>query len=431
MLETRGTAAYKPRHIRVPVQNRAVPPGRAHGVRMKTLLKILAVAAAFGLVPAAAQTASQGTAAQTVNQTGAPTRAAPAADQTAQPSPAATGAPSAASTQSSATAPAAPTTAAQTPAGQTAWTSPLQPQASLGQPDGRMGIQDQVTPIGREAQGFHDYILMPAITFISLFVLALMLWVIFRYRRAANPVPSRTSHNTTIEVLWTLIPVIILVVIAVPSIRLLAAQYSPPQADLTVKVTGNQWYWTYEYPDHGIELTSNMLPEPGAGQSGARTRTAADGPAQLAVDERMVVPVGATVKLIVTSADVIHAFGVPAFWLKMDAVPGRLNETWFRAEQPGVYFGQCYELCGSRHAYMPIAVEVVSQADFARWVAARGGTMPGAAPNANPDSTQANTLGNAVAAQRPASGEPLAPTNEVQATTNQPLVLERSAESSR
>ncbi len=289
-----------------------------------------------------------------------------------------------------------------------------------------MGIQDQVTPIGREAAGFHDYILMPAITIITLIVLALMIYVILRYRRAANPVPSRTTHHTLVEVIWTLVPVLILIVIAVPSIRLLANQYSPPNADLTVKVIGNQWYWTYEYPDHGIELTSNMLPEQRDAQAGARFRTAADGPEQLAVDERMVVPVGATVKLIVTSADVIHAFGVPAFWTKMDAVPGRLNETWFRAEREGVYFGMCYELCGARHGYMPIAVEVVSPAAFQRWVASRGGTMPGSQPNANPDSTQANTLGNALAAERPDGSEPVEPTNEIQATTNQPTVRERS-----
>jgi cytochrome c oxidase subunit 2 len=231
-----------------------------------------------------------------------------------------------------------------------------------------------------------------------------------------------------VEVIWTLVPVLILIVIAVPSIRLLANQYSPPNADLTVKVIGNQWYWTYEYPDHGIELTSNMLPEQSAAEGGARFRTAADGPEQLAVDERMVVPVGATVKVIVTSADVIHAFGVPAFWVKMDAVPGRLNETWFRAEREGVYFGMCYELCGARHAYMPIAVEVVSAAAFQRWVAAKGGTMPGTQPNPNPDSTQANTLGNALAAERPDGSEPVEPTNEVQATENRATVRERSPE---
>jgi cytochrome c oxidase subunit 2 len=297
-----------------------------------------------------------------------------------------------------------------------------------------MGIQDQVTPIGREAAGFHDYILMPAITIITLIVLFLMLYVILRYRRAAHPVPSRTTHNTLVEVLWTLIPVLILVVIAVPSIRLLAHQYSPPQADLTVKVIGNQWYWNYEYPDHGIELTSNMLPEQADAQPGAKFRTEADGGRLLAVDERMVVPVGATVKLIVTSADVIHAFGVPAFWVKMDAVPGRLNETWFKAEQPGIYFGQCYELCGARHAYMPIAVEVVSQEDFARWVASKGGTMPGNRPaNApvNPDSTQAAEPGQGQSGGRANPGtndDGLQPNNQIQASQNRPVVLERSHE---
>lgn len=384
---------------------------------MKTWLKFIAVAAAFGLGPAAL--------AQQAPATSAPAAAAPQAPNPAQ-------APEGEATQPQAganlQAPASPTPETATPAGQPAYSSPVQVHPTIGQPDGRMGLQDQVTPIGREAAGFHNYILMPAITIITLIVLALMIFVILRYRRAANPVPSRTTHNTLIEVLWTLVPVLILIVIAVPSIRLLANQYSPPNADLTVKVIGNQWYWTYEYPDHGIELTSNMLPEQSAAEAGARFRTAADGPEQLAVDERMVVPVGATVKLIVTSADVIHAFGVPAFWVKMDAVPGRLNETWFRAEREGVYFGMCYELCGARHAYMPIAVEVVSQAAFQRWVASRGGTMPGAEAAANPDSTQANTLGNALAAERPDGSEPVEPTNEVQATENRAAVRERSPE---
>lgn len=400
---------------------------------MKTLLKIIAVAAAFGLAPAtglAQQT--QGTAAQVAQNGQAAERTAPAAAQTAVPSPAVTGAPTEASGPSSANI-VAPTPASETPAGTPSYSTSIQPEESVGQPDGRMGLQDQYSPIGREAAGFHDYILMPAITAITLFVLALMLYVIIRFRRAAHPVPSRTTHNTTVEVLWTLIPVIILVIIAVPSIRLLAHQYSPPAADLTVKAIGNQWYWTYEYPDHGIELTSNMLPEQADAQGGARFRQASDGPRQLAVDERMVVPVGATVKVIVTSADVIHAFGIPAFWVKIDAVPGRLNETWFRAERTGLFFGQCYELCGSRHAYMPIAVEVVSPQDFARWVAFKGGTMPGAAGSTaaqNPDSTQANTLGAAEGGNvsRPDTDGVLQPTNEVQATTNQPLVRERSDE---
>src|SRR5688572_15920199 len=191
-----------------------------------------------------------------------------------------------------------------------------------------------------------------------------------RYRRAANPVPSRTTHNTLLEVVWTLVPVLILVVIAIPSIRLLAHQYSPPRADLTIKAIGNQWYWEYEYPDHGVNLVSNMLTDEQARARGE--------PRQLAVDERMVVPVGATVKVIVTSNDVVHAWGVPALWAKIDAVPGRLNETWFQAERPGLYYGVCYELCGARHGYMPIAVEVVTPQQFAAWVAANGGQMPSA-----------------------------------------------------
>jgi cytochrome c oxidase subunit 2 len=262
------------------------------------------------------------------------------------------------------------------------------PTPGIGMPDGRMGLQDQVTEVGREAAWMHDIILMPIMTLVSIFVLALLFWVAYRYRAAANPVPSKTSHNTLIEVIWTLLPVLILVVIAVPSIQLIAKQYAPPKADLTVKVIGNQWYWTYQYPDNGdFEIVSNMLKEANEVQPGQRARTDADGPRLLAVDERMVVPAGAVVKLIVTSADVIHAFAMPAFWSKMDAVPGRLNETWFKVDRPGVYYGQCSELCGARHAYMPIAVEVVPPARFAAWVAAKGGTMPGAAPVANPDAT--------------------------------------------
>ena len=397
---------------------------------MKTLLKFVAIAAAFGLGPAASAQQSEGTAAQAATGNQSEQRVTPAASQTATPSPAVTGGESEAATSSTANAPSAEVTDVP------AYSTPLSARENVGAPDGRMGIQDQVTPIGREAAGFHDYILMPAITIITLIVLFLMLYVILRYRRAAPPIPSRTTHNTTVEVLWTLIPVLILVVIAVPSIRLLAHQYSPPQADLTVKVIGNQWFWTYEYPDHGIELTSNMLPEQGGSQPGAKFRTDADGPKLLAVDERMVVPLGATVKLIVTSADVIHAFGVPAFWVKMDAVPGRLNETWFKAEQPGIYYGQCYELCGSRHAYMPIAVEVVSQEDFNRWVASKGGTLPGAPGStaaSNPDSTQANTMGqreagNAAQADPNTNDDGIQPTNEVQGTTQQRPVLERTDE---
>ena len=250
-----------------------------------------------------------------------------------------------------------------------------------------------MTPIGQEAANFHDHWLVVLCVAISLFVLALLAYAIVKFRRGANPVPSRNSHNTFLEVAWTIVPVLILVAIAVPSIRLLRHQYSPPKADLTIKVVGNQWYWSYSYPDNGgFEVVSNMLKEAKDVKPGERFRTALDGPPMLAVDERIVIPVHRVVKFIVTSNDVIHAFALPAFWTKMDAVPGRLNETWVKVDRPGVYFGQCSELCGARHGFMPIAVEVVSDADFARWIASKGGTMPGAKPATGPDSTAASPL---------------------------------------
>ena len=253
------------------------------------------------------------------------------------------------------------------------------PTPGIGVPDGRSGIQDQVTAIGRQAQSFHDNWLLLMCVVISVFVLALLGYTMFRYRRGANPTPSRTSHNTLIEVVWTVVPVMILVAIAIPSIRLIREQYSPPKADVTIKVTGNQWYWTYSYPDNGgFEIVSNQLKEQADVKPGERYRTAADGPPMLAVDERIVIPEGKVVKFIVTSADVIHSFAVPAFWTKMDANPGRLNETWVKVDRPGVYFGQCSELCGARHGYMPIAVEVVPVDRFNAWLASKGGTPKGA-----------------------------------------------------
>ena len=271
---------------------------------------------------------------------------------------------------------------------------------------GALGLQQQVTEIGREAATFHNVWLLTLCAAISLFVLALLAYTMVRYRRGANPTPSRTSHNTFIEVVWTLVPVLILVAIAIPSIRLLQRQYSPPPADLTVKVIGNQWYWTYQYPDNGgFEIVSNLLKEQGDVKPGERFRTDADGPPLLAVDERIVIPVGKTVKFLVTSNDVIHAFAIPAFWTKIDANPGQLNETWVKVDRPGVYFGQCSELCGARHGYMPIAVEVVPEAQFAAWVASKGGTMPGARPAAVPDSTGASPVSNAAV---PAAAQPQA-----------------------
>ena len=284
------------------------------------------------------------------------------------------------------------------------------PNPEYGVPvPGSLGIQHQVTEIGREAASFHNNILLTLCAVISLFVLVLLAYTMFRFRRSANPTPSRTSHNTLIEVIWTLVPVLVLVGIAIPSIQLLRHQYSPPPADLTIKVIGNQWYWTYQYPDNGgFEIVSNMLKEKGDVKAGDRFRTDADGPPMLAADERIVIPAGKVVKFIVTSNDVIHAFAIPAFWTKIDANPGRLNETWVKVDRPGVYFGQCSELCGARHGYMPIAVEVVPPAKFAAWVASKGGTMPGAKPAAAPDSTGSSPVSEAAvpAAAAPAATAP-------------------------
>jgi cytochrome c oxidase subunit 2 len=285
------------------------------------------------------------------------------------------------------------------------------PSPDIGQPQGSKGIQFQVTEVGESAAEFHNNWLLLLCALISLFVLGLLAYAIVRYRRSANPTPSRTSHNTTLEVVWTLVPVLILVAIAIPSMRLLRAQYSPPPADLTVKVTGNQWFWTYQYPDHGgFEIISNMLKEQGDVTPGQRYRTDADGPPLLAVDERLVIPAGKVVKFLVTSNDVIHSFGIPAFWDKIDANPGKINETWVKVDRPGVYFGQCFELCGARHAYMPVAVEVVPEAQFAAWVASKGGTMPGAAtaaaPAATPAAAQATEAGGGDADDQPAPTQP-------------------------
>ncbi|MCR5870319.1 MULTISPECIES: cytochrome c oxidase subunit II [unclassified Sphingomonas] len=255
------------------------------------------------------------------------------------------------------------------------------PVPGIGLPvDGKLGIQPQVTALGASAAHFHDWILLPIITLISIFVLALLAWTIIRYRRKANPVPSKTSHNTMIEIVWTAVPVLILAFIAWPSIALLAKQFKPaPDNAVTIKAIGNQWYWSYEYPDHGgISITANMLKEKSEVQPGQRFRTDADGPRLLAADNRVIVPVGTPIRLIATANDVIHSWAIPAFWIKIDAIPGRLNETSFTVEKPGVYFGQCSELCGARHAYMPIVVEAVSPEVFAQWIAAKGGTMPAA-----------------------------------------------------
>ncbi len=232
--------------------------------------------------------------------------------------------------------------------------------AGLGQPSPwQLGLQKSGSPVMDNIIWFHDFLLY-IITGITGFVLVLLIIVMVRFNARANPTPSRTTHNTLIEIAWTLIPIMILMFIAVPSFKLLFYQLNVPAADLTVKATGKQWFWTYSYPDNGeFEFDSLML------KDGERKE---DQPRLLAVDNDMVVPVNKTVRVITTGADVIHAFAVPSFGIKIDAIPGRINETWFTAEREGVYYGQCSELCGKDHAFMPIAVRVVSEQAFSAWV---------------------------------------------------------------
>ncbi|WP_076744013.1 cytochrome c oxidase subunit II [Sphingomonas jeddahensis] len=315
-----------------------------------------------GLSPAVAQPAAPGEAAAT------------AGNAASAPAEATIGNSAAVAEQAPDAAPAAPAIAAD--GAPTVAGNPL-----VGRPTDRlMSIQPQVTENGQRAMDFHNNILLPLIVAICVLVLVLLVWVAIRYRQARNPIPSKTSHNTAIEVVWTLAPVLILVAIAVPSIGLLSAQFKPaPSGAVTLKAIGNQWYWSYQYPDHGgIEITANMLKEQNEVEPGQRFRTDADGPRLLATDNRIVLPVGVPIRLITTANDVIHSWAMPAFWIKLDAVPGRLNETSFTIEKPGVYFGQCSELCGARHAYMPIAVEAVPPAQFAAWVRSKGGSMPAA-----------------------------------------------------
>ena len=369
-------------------------PTQVTGVKMKLIAWAIALAAA-GLTPAAAQTPQAAQPQATKQVTGPAAATAPSERAQGQSLDAA-----------NAPAPSTPATAnpTATEATATGFAHGL-PEKHIGVPiKAGTGIQEQVTEIGRGAATFHNVWLLGLCAIISIFVLALLGYTMLRFRRAANPTPSRTSHNTGLEVVWTLVPVLILVGIAIPSMRLLNKQYSPPPADVTVKVTGNQWFWTYSYPDNGgFEIVSNLLKEKADVKPGDRFRTDADGPPLLAVDERMVIPAGKTVKFLVTANDVIHAFWVPAFWSKVDANPGQINEIWAKVDRPGVYFGQCTELCGARHAYMPIAVEVVPEAQFNAWVASKGGTPRGAKPAAAP------------AAAAPAEAAP----SEAQPATNQ------------
>ena len=233
--------------------------------------------------------------------------------------------------------------------------------AGSGQPSPwQMGLQQSATPVMDDIVWFHNFLLY-LIAAVSAFVLVLLLIVMVKFNSRANPTPTKTTHNTAIEVIWTVVPVLILVAIAVPSFRLLFLQQTIPPADLTVKATGRQWYWNYTYPDSKFDYDSYMLTD----------KERKDGqPRLLAVDNDLVVPVGKVVRVLVTAdaIGVIHAFAVPSFGVKIDAVPGRLNETWFKAIREGIYYGQCSELCGKDHAFMPIAVRVVSEKDYATWL---------------------------------------------------------------
>ena len=235
----------------------------------------------------------------------------------------------------------------------------VQPSFANQPGEWQLGFQNAASESMREIVAFHNNLLLPIIIAISVFVLFLMLYACVRFRASANPNPSKRTHNVTVEVLWTLIPCLILIVMAVPSFKILYKQDAIPKADLTIKAIGYQWYWGYEYPDENIIFDSYMIEE---------KDLAANQPRLLAVDNEVVVPVNKVVKVLITANDVLHAWALPSFGVKRDAVPGRINETWFKAEKEGTYYGQCSELCGIKHAFMPIAVRVVSEEDYQEWL---------------------------------------------------------------
>ena len=259
----------------------------------------------------------------------------------------------------------------------------------LGQPTpGAWDMQPGAAPLRFQQMFMHNVILFPITTAIAIFVAILLLWCIFRFNAKANPVPARFSHNTPIEIIWTVVPVLILMFIAIFSFKLLYAFHDMPPPDVTVKATGNQWYWSYEYPDLKIaEYTSNVLPEEKAGKDLYR----------LAVDNPIVVPVNKVVRVETTGADVIHSWTIPAFGVKIDSIPGKMNQTWFKAVREGTYYGQCSELCGINHAFMPIEVKVVTQPEFDAWVASK--VKPAApAASSSPPASNAPAASSAPAA---------------------------------
>lgn len=272
---------------------------------------------------------------------------------------------------------------------------------NYGQPtNGQMGLQPGVTELKHDVTWFYNWLLFPIITVICLLVLALLLWIVLRYNKKANPTPAKFSHNTLIEIIWTAVPVVILVIIACVSLPLLKKFNDMPTPDVVVKATGNQWFWTYDYPELGVtDVESRLLPEAADLEKSKKAGVLY----LLATDNKLVVPVNKVVHVQTTAADVMHAFAVPAFGIKIDAVPGRLNNTWFKAERIGTYYGQCSELCGKDHAYMPIEVQVVSEADFDAYIIKAGGKTRAMLAAEAAASAQAEAAAAATAAAAPAS----------------------------
>lgn len=233
-----------------------------------------------------------------------------------------------------------------------------------------LGFQPSASPVKHEMVWFHNQLLLPLITGITIFVMLLLLFVMVRFNAKANPKPSKTTHNTLLEVVWTLVPVIILVIVVIPSMRLLYTADKTADAEMTLNIKGYQWYWGYQYPDHGdIEFSAYMIPDKDIDPAKGQVRL-------LSTDNPVVLPIDTNIRLLVTANDVIHSFALPALGVKIDAVPGRTNETWTRIEKVGTYFGQCSEICGINHGFMPIEIKAVTKEDFAKWVAAQGGKMP-------------------------------------------------------
>ncbi len=259
-------------------------------------------------------------------------------------------------------------------------------EEAIGLPyDKQLNFQQAASPVMEKVAAFHN-LLLPIIFGITIFVMLLLLWVIIRYNRRANPVPSKITHHTGLEIAWTLIPVLILLVIIVPSMRLLYFADKAQNAEMTIKAIGKQWYWTYEYPDHGnFTFDSYMLKDEEAKAAGK--------PRLLSTDNYIVLPTDTTIRILVTAADVLHAFAVPALGVKKDAVPGRMNETWAKITKPGLYYGQCSELCGSGHGFMPIAIRAVPKSEFDAWIAEAQVKFPKAEGSAALDSTAVQLAG--------------------------------------